>query len=206
MAAFIPSRRDPAVNEAALARVREDKEREASDGFDGTWVAHPDLVPTALTEFDRVLGGRPNQVDRRRDEVRASARDLLDVRVPGGSVTEAGLRNNISVGIQYIESWLRGVGAAAINNLMEDAATAEISRSQVWQWVRQGTTLQAGPPVTRELVWQVQREELARIREGIGEQAYQASRFEPAATLFEQVALSNEFAEFLTLPAYERLE
>ena len=206
MAAFIPSRRDPAVNEVALAKVREDKEREASDGFDGTWVAHPDLVPAAMAAFDRVLGERPNQVDRRRDEVTASARDLLDVRVPGGAVTEAGLRNNVAVGIQYIESWLRGAGAAAINNLMEDAATAEISRSQVWQWVRQGTTLQDGPPVTRELVWRVQAEELARIRGTIGDEAYRAGQFEAAATLFEQVALGRDFPEFLTLPAYERLD
>ncbi|HET9322254.1 MAG TPA: malate synthase A, partial [Gaiellaceae bacterium] len=138
MAAFIPSRRDPEVNERALAKVREDKVREAGDGFDGTWVAHPDLVPVATEVFDGVLGGRPNQLDRRRDEVSVSADDLLDLHVEGGEVTEEGLRQNVSVGIRYLESWLRGVGAAAIDNLMEDAATAEISRSQVWQWVHAG--------------------------------------------------------------------
>jgi malate synthase len=138
MAAFIPSRRDPEVNERALAKVREDKVREAGDGFDGTWVAHPDLVPVATEVFDGVLGERPNQVERRRDEVSVSASDLIDLRVAGGAVTEEGLRQNVSVGIRYIESWLRGVGAAAIDNLMEDAATAEISRSQVWQWVHAG--------------------------------------------------------------------
>src|SRR5690606_38052675 len=141
MAAFIPNRRDPAVTEAALAGVRDDKEREAGDGFDGTWVAHPDLVPVAREVFDRVLGSRPNQLDRLRDDVRVSARDLLDVTVAGGRITEAGLRNNVSVAIQYIASWLRGTGAAAIYNLMEDAATAEIARAQIWQWILHGARL-----------------------------------------------------------------
>ncbi|TLZ43778.1 MAG: malate synthase A [Methanobacteriota archaeon] len=139
MAAFVPSRKDPKVNEIALGKVREDKVREATDGFDGTWVAHPDLVPVAKEEFDRVLGSRPNQVSRLREEVPAITKNLLDVRVPSGTVTEAGLRNNVSVGLQYLESWLRGTGAAAIFNLMEDTATAEIARSQVWQWIRQGS-------------------------------------------------------------------
>ena len=144
MAAYIPSRRDPEANELALAKVAEDKEREANAGFDGTWVAHPDLVETAMAEFDRVLGDRPNQVDRQRDDVGVSAEELLDVRVPGGEITEAGLRTNVNVGLRYLASWLSGVGAAAIDNLMEDAATAEISRSQIWQWVEHGAELATG--------------------------------------------------------------
>src|SRR5438046_8437779 len=148
MAAFIPNRRDPAVTETALAKVRDDKKREATDGFDGTWVAHPDLVETAMSEFDRALGKRPNQLDRQRPEVNITAEQLLDVRIPGGTITDAGLRTNVSVGVQYIASWLRGTGAAAINNLMEDAATAEISRSQVWQWIHPGVPLAEGPRVT----------------------------------------------------------
>ncbi|MGH3016706.1 MAG: malate synthase, partial [Gaiellaceae bacterium] len=138
MAAFVPSRRDPEVNEVALAKVREDKQREAGNGFDGTWVAHPDLVPVATEEFDGVLGERPNQVERLREEVDVAAGDLLDVRVPEGEITDEGVRANASVGLRYLESWLRGTGAVAIDNLMEDAATAEISRSQIWQWLRHG--------------------------------------------------------------------
>src|SRR5439155_1386597 len=145
MAAFIPSRRDPEVNRVALAKVKEDKDREANDGFDGTWVAHPDLVPTATEAFDRVLGHRPNQLERQRPEVDVKAGQLTDVKVPGGTITENGLRMNVSVGIQYIESWMRGTGAAAINNLMEDVATAEISRSQVWQWAKHASRLAEGP-------------------------------------------------------------
>ncbi|MBI2939273.1 MAG: malate synthase A [Chloroflexi bacterium] len=205
MAAFIPSRRDPAVNEVALARVREDKLRESGDGFDGTWVAHPDLVPVALTVFDAALGEKPHQKERQRPEVATCARDLLDVRVPGGTVTEAGLRGNVSVGIQYVESWLRGVGAAAINNLMEDAATAEISRSQVWQWLRHGVSLSDGRRLTRDLVRQVMAEELEKIRAALGEATYARARFPEATALFEQVALGEEFVEFLTLPAYKRI-
>ena len=143
MAAFIPSRKDAAVNEAALARVREDKIRESRDGFDGTWVAHPDLVPVAQSVFDERLGKAPNQIDRLREDVRVAASDLIDTTIAGGTITQAGVRTNVSVGIAYLESWLRGVGAAAINNLMEDAATAEISRAQIWQWVRHGATLDA---------------------------------------------------------------
>jgi malate synthase len=206
MAAFIPSRRDPAVNELALARVREDKVREAGDGFDGTWVAHPDLVPVATEVFDGVLGTRPNQVERRRDDVRVDAATLLDFRVPGGTVTEAGLRNNVGVGIQYLESWLRGVGAAAINNLMEDAATAEIARSQVWQWLHHGVPLHEGPRVTPELVTAIEREELAQVQEALGTEAYARGRFDGAAALFERVALAPSFVEFLTLPAYEQID
>jgi malate synthase len=190
MAAFVPSRRDAEVNETALAKVREDKVREANDGFDGTWVAHPDLVPVATEEFDKVLGERPNQVKRLREDVSVSADDLLDVRVPGGEVTDEGVRNNVSVGLGYLESWLRGVGAVAINNLMEDAATAEIARSQIWQWVRHGR-------IDREQVRRYEEKELAEAAEG---------RWEDARDVFDSVALSEEFVEFLTLPAYEKID
>jgi malate synthase len=188
MAAFIPSRRDPEVNEVALAKVREDKVREAGDGFDGTWVAHPDLVPVAMEVFDGVLGERPNQVERQRDDVSVSANELLDLRVDGGAVSEDGLRQNVGVGIRYIESWLRGVGAAAIDNLMEDAATAEISRSQVWQWVTHGE-------FTAD-----------RVRDVIDEQSFEGGRFDEAREIFEHVALSDDFVEFLTLPAYKYID
>ena len=188
MAAFIPSRRDADVNETALAKVREDKVREAGDGFDGTWVAHPDLVPVARDVFDGVLGDKPNQLERQRDEVSVSAEELIDLRVDGGAVTEEGLRQNVSVGVRYIESWLRGVGAAAIDNLMEDAATAEISRSQVWQWVKHGE-------FTPE-----------RVREVIAEETPEEGRFAEAREIFEQVALSDDFVEFLTLPAYDHID
>jgi malate synthase len=205
MAAFIPSRRNPEINATALARVREDKERESRDGFDGTWVAHPDLVPVALEVFDSVLGERPNQLEKQRPDVRVTEQQLLDFAVPGGEVTEAGLRLNISVGIQYIESWLRGNGAAAINNLMEDAATAEISRAQVWQWIRHGVRLKEGQPVTRELARRLQQEEVQKLRDSWGEALVAKSRLDDAARLFEQVALDEQFVEFLTLPAYEEL-
>jgi malate synthase len=188
MAAFIPSRRDPEVNELALSKVREDKLREAGDGFDGTWVAHPDLVPVAMAVFDNVLGDRPNQVERQRDDVTVSAADLLDVAATPGEVSEDGVRLNLSVGIQYIASWLNGVGAAAINNLMEDAATAEISRSQIWQWLRHGR-------VSRDRVLELEREELEKLGPG----------FEAAASVFAEVAHADEFPEFLTLVSYERL-
>ncbi|EKP95718.1 malate synthase A [Thermaerobacter subterraneus] len=206
MAAFIPSRKDPQVNEVALARVREDKIREAGDGFDGTWVAHPDLVPVAMEVFDGVLGARPNQVERQRDDVQVSAQDLLDVRVPGGRITEEGLRNNVSVGIQYLASWLRGNGAAAIFNLMEDAATAEIARAQVWQWTRHGARIDGGPAITAELVRKVADEEMEAIRRAVGDEFFRGGRFDEARELFELVALSPEFIEFLTLPAYERID
>jgi malate synthase len=199
MAAFIPSRRDPEVNETALAKVREDKVREAGDGFDGTWVAHPDLVPVATAVFDEVLAERPNQLGRLRSEVAVEASDLLSVPATPGGTTEAGLRTNVNVGILYLESWLRGVGAAAIYNLMEDAATAEISRSQVWQWIRHGR-------FTRDEVRQVIGEELGRIRELVGAEAYDGGRFDDARRIFEQVALAEEFVDFLTLPAYDLLD
>ena len=185
MSAFIPNRRQPEVTEVALARVREDKEREATDGFDGTWVAHPDLVPVATDIFDRALGKRPNQKYRLRRDVEVTAHDLLDVAVPGGQVTEAGLATNVSVGIRYIASWLEGVGAAAIDNLMEDAATAEISRSQVWQWLRHGR-------FTPQRV----RHEVDSLR----------AQYPQAASLFEDVALADELPEFLTLGAYPLLD
>jgi malate synthase len=206
MAAFIPNRRDPAVTEAALAAVRADKQREADDGFDGSWVAHPDLVPVALEVFDATLGDRPNQLDRLRDDVTVTAADLLNAKATPGEVTEAGLRNNVSVAVQYLESWLRGSGAVAIFNLMEDAATAEISRSQVWQWVRGGVVTAEGTTVTPDLVRRVLAEELQRIRETVGEEAFAAGRYAEAAELFESLALADDFVEFLTLPAYERLD
>jgi malate synthase len=206
MAAYIPSRRDAAVNEQALAKVRDDKIREANDGFDGTWVAHPDLVPTAMAEFDRKLGPKRNQLDRQRPEVRVSASQLLDIHVPGGTITDAGVRSNVSVGIQYIASWLRGTGAAAINNLMEDAATAEISRSQIWQWVHHGATMAGGPRITAQLIKSVEQEELDKIRQAVGEDFYAQGKYRDAAELFERVALSSDFVEFLTLPGYDLLD
>jgi malate synthase len=205
MAAFIPSRRDPKVNEVALPRVRDDKLRESRDGFDGTWVAHPDLVPVAREVFAEFMGPRANQLDRLRPEVAVDAHQLLDLRVPSGQITEAGVRSNVSVGMQYIESWLRGTGAAAIFNLMEDAATAEISRSQVWQWVHQGATLETGQRVTRDLVLKFIDEELQEIRRGLSGELLSSNRFDEARALFEQVALSDRFTEFLTLPAYAHI-
>jgi malate synthase len=206
MSAVIPSRRDEAVNERAFAAVRADKEREAGDGFDGTWVAHPDSVPVAMDRFDEVLGERPNQVDRQREDVTVEAGDLLDAGSAGGEITEDGLRNDVNVGIQYISSWLRGNGAAAINHLMEDAATAEIARSQVWQWIRHGAEID-GTRVTPELVRRIEDEELEKIREQVGDEFFE-SEGRPAESreIFEDVALSDGFQDFLTIPAYERLE
>jgi malate synthase len=206
MAAFVPNRRDAQTTERALAKVREDKIREARDGFDGTWIAHPDLAATARAPFAEVLGERTHQLDRKREEVQVGAADLLDVRVPGGEITEAGLRQNVSVGIHYLASWLRGTGAVALHNLMEDAATAEISRSQVWQWVRHAVRLQEGPRVTPELVQSLADQECQRTAAAVGQPAYEAGRYEEAATLFKEVALSRTFVEFLTLRASEQLE
>jgi malate synthase len=206
MAAFIPSRRDPQVNEVALAKVREDKEREAGDGFDGSWVAHPDLVPVCQEIFDRVLGDRPNQLGKQRPEVRVSAADLLNVKDTGGAVTEEGLRNDVSVGLQYLEAWLRGNGAVAINNLMEDAATAEISRSQVWQWIHNRVRLPDGTEITAELVGRIEDEELVAIRAAIGDEVWASSRFDDARKLFERVALADDFADFLTTAAYDSID
>ncbi|MDQ3114988.1 MAG: malate synthase A, partial [Actinomycetota bacterium] len=203
MSAFIPSRRDPAVNERALAQVRADKEREAGDGFDGSWVAHPDLVPVCADVFDRVLGDRRNQLDRRREDVDVTADQLLDVAATPGKVTEAGIRANIAIGLRYLESWLRGNGAAAINNLMEDAATAEISRSQLWQWIRNEVRLDSGETVSAALVRRLVDEEAATIRELVGSDAWAAGEYDAARLVFEEVALAEDFVEFLTLPAYD---
>jgi malate synthase len=190
MAAFIPSRRDAEVNELALRRVRDDKLRESSDGFDGTWVAHPDLVPTALEVFDDALGERPNQVERLREDVSVEAADLLNVSATPGDVTEDGVRTNVSVGIRYLAAWLSGTGAAAIDNLMEDAATAEISRSQVWQWLRHG---------------RVERSTVERTIEEVVAELPDDPVVDEARALFGKVALDEEFEDFLTLPAYVRL-
>jgi len=204
MAAFIPSRRDPEVNVTALAKVREDKARESRDGFDGSWVAHPDLVPLCREVFDGVLGDAPNQLGKLRDDVHVTAADLLAIDKTPGGITEAGLRNNVSVGLQYLANWLEGTGAVAIFNLMEDAATAEISRSQIWQWLHNEVTLAEGPEVTAELVERIIGEELAAIREQTGA-AFDAAGYEQAVALFEEVALADDYAEFLTIPAYERM-
>jgi malate synthase len=204
MAAFIPSRRDPEVNERALAKVRDDKLRESHDGFDGSWVAHPDLVPVCREVFDSVLGEAPNQLAKLRDEVQVSAAQLLDIASTPGTVTEAGLRSNVSVGLQYLASWLAGTGAVAIFNLMEDAATAEISRSQVWQWIHNDIRLAEGPQVTPALVERIIDEELAKIADAYGA-AYDEGKFAEAVGLFKDVALADDYAEFLTVPAYEHM-
>jgi malate synthase len=201
MSAFIPNRRQPEVTENALARVREDKQREAGDGSDGTWVAHPDLVSMARAVFDDVLGDRPNQKDRLREDVTSAARDLLDTRVTDGHITEAGVRTNVSVALQYLASWLAGNGAAAINNLMEDAATAEISRSQLWQWRVRAMVLDDGRPMSADLYRQVRDEELRMLRS-----TAPSFRWTDAATLLDDLVLADTFAEFLTLDAYPLLE
>ena len=206
MAALIPSRRDEEANEKALAGVRADKEREVKQGYDGTWVAHPDLVPTAREVFEQGLGGAPNQLDRQRDDVSVSAAELLDLASTPGKITEAGLRTDVNVGFQYVSFWLGGRGAAAINSMMEDAATAEISRSQIWQWVHHGVALDDGRTVTAELVRQVLDEETAKIREQVGEETWQAGRPDETRAVFESVALSEPLKEFLTLEAYEYLD
>jgi len=200
MAPFIPSRKDPAVNEAALARVRDDKLRESRDGFDGTWVAHPDLVPVAMEVFEKALGPRANQKERLREDVSVAAAPLRDTTVPGGTVTEAGFRNNVNVALQYLSSWLSGNGAAAIFNLMEDVATAEIARSQLWQWIHNGASLADGRPATAALYETVKAEELARLG-GPG-----TGRLREAAEILDGLVPNEEFTEFLTLPAYPHLE
>jgi malate synthase len=204
MAAFIPSRRDAQVNATALAKVRDDKARESRDGFDGSWVAHPDLVPICQEVFDGVLGDRPNQLAVLRDDVSVTASDLLSIDKTPGGITEAGLRNNISVGLQYLANWLAGNGAVAIFNLMEDAATAEISRSQVWQWLHNDVSLAEGPLITRDLVERLIGEELAAIREQQGD-AFDVAKYDEATALFTEVALADDYADFLTIPAYERM-
>jgi malate synthase len=208
MSAVIPSRTDEEANRKAFEAVRADKEREAGAGFDGTWVAHPDSVPVATEAFDEVLSERPNQVDKRRDDVQVGARELLSVAQTPGEVTEQGLRLNVNVGIQYLSSWLRGNGAAGIYGLMEDAATAEISRAQVWQWIHHGEVLDDGRPITPDLVRQLATEELEKIRGEIGDDEWFETQGRPdlSRSLFERVALSgDEFVEFLTLPAYDEL-
>jgi malate synthase len=199
MAAFIPNRRDPEVTERAIGKVKEDKAREAGAGCDGTWVAHPDLVPVAMAEFDSVLRDRPNQLDRRREDVGVRADDLLDLDFPG-AITAAGLETNVSVGIRYIASWLSGTGAAAIDNLMEDVATAEISRSQIWQWLRHGLSTDDGDPITEDRVRALAGGVVDSLEEG---EHPHRDRLGAARKVFEDVALGDRFVEFLTLSAYE---
>lgn len=200
MAAFIPNRRDPEVTENALAKVREDKKRESNDGCDGTWVAHPDLVPPVLDVFNAVLGDQPNQKGKLRNDVQVEGKDLINIGASGGQITEDGVRLNVSVALQYINAWLGGNGAAAINNLMEDAATAEISRSQIWQWIRHGAKLDDGRAVTRELYMAIRDEELHQLG-GPG-----AEHYEESAELLDKLILTDEFIEFLTLIAYDYLD
>ncbi len=202
MAAFIPSRRDEEVNLRAFAKVREDKTREVAAGFDGSWVAHPDLVPLCREVFDDVLGERPNQLDRQRDDVHVTAEDLLAVDATPGDVTEQGLRGNIRVGLQYVEAWLRGNGAVAIDDLMEDAATAEISRSQIWQWAHNGVRLDTGAIVTAELVEALVEAEYEALRQRLGT-AFVDGRWPSAREVFVRAALADDFVDFLTLPAYD---
>jgi malate synthase len=204
MAAQIPIKGDPAANDAAIAKVRADKEREAGDGHDGTWVAHPGLVPVAMAVFDRLMP-TPNQLHRKLDDVEVKAADLLEV--PKGTITEAGLRSNVDVSIQYMASWLGGNGCVPIHNLMEDAATAEISRSQVWQWIHHPSgVLDDGRKVTVELFRQITREELAKLRAQLGEAAYAAGNYERAAQLLDGITVSDAFETFLTLPAYRAID
>jgi malate synthase len=199
MAAQIPVKDNPQANEEAFAKVRADKEREARDGHDGTWVAHPGMVQLGLDAFNAEMP-QANQIDRKRDDVNVSARDLLDFG-PSGPITEAGLRQNISVGVQYLEAWLRGHGAVPLFNLMEDAATAEISRAQVWQWIRHPRgVLEDGRKVTKELVRNVLDDELAKVKR------FDGDRFEMARQLFDEITTDDEFVEFLTLPGYEKLD
>ncbi|WP_338932408.1 malate synthase A [Streptomyces netropsis] len=205
MAAFIPSRKDPEVNEVAFQKVKADKDREANDGFDGSWVAHPDLVPVARASFDAVLGDRPHQKDRLREDVHVRAEELIAVDSLEAKPTYEGLRNAVQVGTRYIEAWLRGLGAVAIFNLMEDAATAEISRSQIWQWINAGVVFDNGRKATAELVREVAAEELAAVRAETGPDGFAAGRWEEAHDLLLKVALDEDYADFLTLPAYELL-
>ncbi|MFM9371482.1 malate synthase A [Streptomyces sp. Da 82-17] len=205
MAAFIPSRRDAEVNKVAFEKVKNDKDREAGDGFDGSWVAHPDLVPIAMESFDKVLGDKPNQKDRLREDVDVKAEDLIAIDSLDAKPTFEGLRNAVQVGTRYIEAWLRGLGAVAIFNLMEDAATAEISRSQIWQWINAGVVFENGEKATADLVRTVAAEELGKIREEIGAEAFEAGNWQQAHDLLLQVSLDADYADFLTLPAYEQL-
>ncbi|MGK3998299.1 malate synthase A [Sorangium sp. So ce1024] len=202
MAAQIPIKSDPEANRAALEKVRADKLREVKDGHDGTWVAHPGLVPLAREVFDAHMSG-PNQIERKREDVRVTAADLL--KVPSGARTEAGLRHNIRVGIQYIEAWISGLGCVPLYNLMEDAATAEISRTQVWQWIRHQATLDDGKPLTVERFRAAVDGEMSALRAALGEARFDGGRFAQARELFERLSVGDTFEEFLTLPAYELL-
>jgi malate synthase len=202
MAALIPSRKDAEANERAIQAVREDKKREAEAGFDGTWVAHPDVVDVALEEFDEVLGDKPNQIDRQRPDVQVTPEQLLDAQSTPGEITEDGLRSDVSVGFQYISFWLGGRGAAGINNLMEDAATAEISRSQIWQWIRSPKgVLDDGRKVTIDLFRELLEEELAKVQ-AMGA----AGKYHEAAQLFDRLTADERYVEFLTLPAYQQID
>lgn len=205
MAAFIPSRRDAEVNKVAFEKVKADKDREANDGFDGSWVAHPDLVPIAMASFDAVLGAKPNQKDRLREDVSVAPGDLIAIDTLDAKPSYDGLRNAVAVGIRYIEAWLRGMGAVAIFNLMEDAATAEISRSQIWQWINADVVFENGEHATADLARKVAAEELAAIRAEIGDEAFEAGKWQQAHDLLLQVSLDQDYADFLTLPAYEQL-
>jgi malate synthase len=198
MAAFIPSRKDKEVNERALAKVREDKQRESGQGFDGTWVAHPDLVPVAMEIFDAALGDKLNQKDKQRDDVTEDAARLLDVGIDGAAITRAGVENNVSVALRYIDAWLQGTGAVAIFNLMEDAATAEISRAQLWQWRTHNAKLADGTLFTAELYEEIRDEQVEIIRKELSNE----TRLQEATTLLDQLVLSNDFIPFLTIPGY----
>jgi malate synthase len=200
MAAFIPSRKDEEVNRVALEKVREDKEREARQGFDGTWVAHPDLVPVAREIFDRVLGDRPNQKNVLREDVQVTAADLLNFEIEGGRVTEEGVRSNLSIALQYLDAWLQGQGAVGIRNLMEDAATAEISRAQLWQWLHRGATLEDGRAVDENLYRELRGQEL----EALGGDGH--GRMRQAVELLDSLVLSPDFTLFLTSEAYRLLD
>ncbi|MER6390668.1 malate synthase A [Streptomyces sp. NPDC001523] len=205
MAAFIPSRKDAEVNKVAFEKVKADKDREAGDGFDGSWVAHPDLVPIAMASFDAVLGDKPNQKDRLREDVSVAAGELIAIDSLDAKPTYEGLRNAVQVGIRYIEAWLRGLGAVAIFGLMEDAATAEISRSQIWQWINAGVVFENGETATADLTRKIATEELAAIRAEVGEEAFTSGKWQQAHDLLLQVSLDADYADFLTLPAYDRL-
>ena len=205
MAAFVPSRKDKEVNELALKKVREDKERESRDGFDGTWVAHPDLVPVALEVFDKALADKPHQKHRLRDDVKVTAHQLLDFHIPNGTITEAGLRQNINVALQYLDSWLRGTGAVAIYNLMEDTATAEISRAQLWQWVHHPhAVLDNGQRITLELFQKTLQEEFQKVK-AMQSPKSPSDKLEEAKALLENLVTAEKFEDFLTLTAYDKL-
>ncbi|KOU63705.1 malate synthase [Streptomyces sp. WM4235] len=205
MAAFIPSRKDAEVNKVAFEKVKADKDREAGDGFDGSWVAHPDLVPIAMASFDAVLGDKPNQKDRLREDVSVAAGELIAIDSLDAKPTYEGLRNAVQVGIRYIEAWLRGLGAVGIFGLMEDAATAEISRSQIWQWINAGVVFENGETATADLTRKIATEELAAIRAEVGEEAFASGKWQQAHDLLLQVSLDADYADFLTLPAYDQL-